>query len=84
MGAPVSSCAAQSPAGNHVGLPMRLLFEAPDAVIEWQQLKRPDPRVAAGRFVENDRCHKGRLYRHLATGKALTAATLKPPVGPSF
>jgi hypothetical protein len=55
---------------------------ATDAVIEWQQLKRPDPRVAAGRFVENDRCHKGRLYRHFATRKALAAATLKPPVRP--
>src|ERR1019366_5299007 len=82
MHTPVAYPGAKRPTGDHIGLPVRLLLQAPDSVVERQQLQRPDPIVPARALVEYERRHEGGLQRDLATRKALAATALEPFSGP--
>src|SRR5579863_9159664 len=81
MRGPVARCAAQRPTREHVGLPVSLLFEPADAVIQRQNLQRPHPGMATRRLVEDDGSHESGLQRYLAARKALAAPALEPLVG---
>src|SRR3984957_15982855 len=81
MRSPIARCAAQRPTREHVGLPVSLLFESADAVIQRQNLQRPDPGMATRRLVEDEGSHETGLQRYLTARKALAASALEPPVG---
>jgi hypothetical protein len=76
-GAPIPHCGAQYPAGDDVGLPVRLTFEPRKGVIRRQDIESPNPGLLSA-VVRDERRHEARLQSDLAAWETLIAASLEP------